>query len=95
MLHVTLPGIAPTIVILLILNIGQLMNVGYEKVLLLYNPLTYSTADIISSFVYRMGIQNFNYGYATAVGLFNSVVNMVLLVTANTISRKVNETSLW
>ena len=94
-LHVTIPGIMPTIVILLILNVGQMMNVGYEKVLLLYNSLTYSTADIISTFVYRMGIQNFNYGYATAVGLFNSLVNMVLLVSANAISRKVNETSLW
>ena len=95
MLHVTLPGIMPTIVILLIMNIGHLMSVGYEKVILLYNPLTYTTADIISSFVYRMGLQNFNYGYATAVGLFNSVVNLVLLVAANFISRKVNETSLW
>ncbi len=94
-IHVTLPGIMPTIVILLIMNIGHLMSVGYEKVILLYNPLTYTTADIISSFVYRMGLQNFNYGYATAVGLFNSVVNLVLLVAANFISRKVNETSLW
>lgn len=93
--HVTIPGIAPTIVVLLILNIGQMMNVGYEKVLLLYNPMTYTTADIISSFVYRMGLVNFNYGYATAVGLFNSVINLVLLITANFISRKVNEMSLW
>lgn len=95
MLHVTLPGIAPTIVILLILNIGQMMNVGSDKVLLLYNSLTYSTADIISTFVYRMGLINFNYGYATAVGLFNSLINCALLLAANTISRRVNETSLW
>ena len=94
-LHITLPGIAPTIIILLIMDIGHLMSVGYEKVILLYNPLTYSTADIISSFVYRMGLQQFNYGYATAVGLFNSVVNLLLLVAANSISRKVSETSLW
>lgn len=94
-LHITLPGIAPTIIILLIMDIGHLMSVGYEKVILLYNPLTYSTADIISSFVYRMGLQQFNYGYATAVGLFNSIVNLLLLVAANTISRKVSETSLW
>lgn len=94
-IHITLPGIAPTIIVLLILNIGQMLNIGYEKVLLLYNPLTYSTSDIISTFVYRMGIQNFNYGYATAVGLFNSVINMILLVSANKISRKVSETSLW
>ena len=95
MIHVTLPGIAPTIIVMLILHMGGLMSVGYEKVILLYNPLTYSTADIISSFVYRMGLQNFNYGYATAVGLFNSLINLILLVTANAISRKVNETSLW
>jgi putative aldouronate transport system permease protein len=95
LIHITLPGIAPTIVILLILNIGQMMNVGFEKVLLLYNPLTYSTGDIISTFVYRMGLQNGNYGYATAVGFFNSIVSMILLVSANYISRKVNETSLW
>ena len=94
-IHITLPGIAPTIIILLIMDIGHLMSVGYEKVILLYNPLTYSTADIISSFVYRMGLQQFNYGYATAVGLFNSAVNLLLLVAANSISRKVSETSLW
>lgn len=72
-----------------------MMNVGSDKVLLLYNSLTYSTADIISTFVYRMGLINFNYGYATAVGLFNSLINCALLLAANTISRRVNETSLW
>lgn len=94
-IHVTLPGIAPTIIILLIMNIGHLMSVGYEKVILLYNPLTYTTADVISSFVYRVGLQQFNYSYATAVGLFNSLVNLALLVGANAVSRKVNEVSLW
>ena len=94
-LHVTLPGIAPTIVILLIMNIGRMMSEGSEKVILLYNPNTYETADLISSFVYRRGLVESNYSFSTAVGLFNSVINFTLLVTANWISRKVNETSLW
>lgn len=93
--NVTLPGIAPTIIILLILNIGRLMSEGADKVILLYNPNTYETADIISSFVYRRGLIESNFSFSTAVGLFNSVVNLILLVTANKISRKVNETSLW
>lgn len=94
-LHVTIPGISPTIVILLILQIGSLMSVGWEKIILLYNPLTYETADVISSFVYRRGLVNFDYSYSAAVGLFNSIINFALLITANTISKKVNETSLW
>lgn len=94
-LHVTLPGIAPTIIIMLILKIGQIMSVGYEKTILLYNPQVYETADIISSYVYRKGLQEFNYGYSTAVGMFNSVINLVLLVTANKISKKMTETSLF
>lgn len=94
-LAVTLPGIMPTIVTLLILQIGKVMNVGFEKIILLYNPLTYETADVISSFVYRKGLIEFNYGYSTAVGLFNSVINFAMVVLANTISRRVNDTSLW
>lgn len=93
--HVTLPGILPTIVIMLILRIGSLLGVGYEKIILLYNESVYETADIISSFVYRYGMQKGNYSYATAVGLFNSVFNFLLLVGVNALSRKVNETSLW
>nr|WP_256224222.1 ABC transporter permease subunit [Paenibacillus sp. 1_12] len=95
MWHVTLPGIMPTIVILLILQIGGMMNVGFEKIILLYNSQTFETGDVISSFVYRRGILEANYSYSTAVGLFNSAVNFTLLVIANRISRKVNETSLW
>lgn len=72
-----------------------MMNVEFEKVLLLYNPSIYETADVISTFVYRRGLIDFQYGYSTAVGLFNSVVNFFLLIATNTISRKVNETSLW
>ena len=95
MLHVTLPGIAPTIIILLILRIGQMMNVGFEKIILLYNENIYKTADVISTYVYRKGILEQSYSYSAAVGLFNSVINFVLVIAANFISRKVNETSLW
>jgi putative aldouronate transport system permease protein len=94
-LHVTLPGISSTIVIMLILRLGQLLAVGMDKILLLYNPLIYETADVISTFVYRKGIQDSDYGYSTAVGLFNSVINFLLLLIANTISRKFSETSLF
>ncbi len=94
-LHVTLPGIAPTIIIMLILKVGQLMSVNFEKVLLLYNQATYETSDVISTYVYRQGIINYNYGYSTAVGLFNSVIGFILIVTTNTISKKVTETSLF
>lgn len=94
-IHVTLPGIAPTIIIMLILKIGQIMSVGYEKTILLYNPQVYETADIISSYVYRKGLLEFNYGYSTAVGMFNSVINLILLVVTNHISKKVTETSLF
>ncbi|HHV95895.1 MAG TPA: sugar ABC transporter permease [Clostridiaceae bacterium] len=93
--HVTLPGILPTIVILLIMRIGSLMSVGYEKIILLYNSSIYETADVISTFVYRKGLLEANYSYSSAVGLFNSVINFLLLIIANWISRKVNETSLW
>ena len=94
-LHVTLPGISPTIVILLIMRIGNLMTLGWEKILLLYNPMTYETSDVISTYVYRIGLMNFEYSFATAVGFFNSVINFILLIAANAVSRKVNETSLW
>lgn len=94
-LHVTLPGIRPTIIIMLILRIGSLMAVGQEKTILLYNPQVYETADIISSFIYRKGLMEMNYGYSTAVSLFNSVINFILLITANHFSRKYSESSLF
>ena len=94
-LHVTLPGIVPTIVIMLIMRLGQIMNVGFEKVILLYNDATLETADVISTYVYRRGLLENAYSFSAAVGLFNSVVNTVLLVGANTISRRLNETSLF
>ncbi len=94
-LYITLPALMPTIIILLILNVGQLMDVGFEKVILLYNPTTYETADIISTYVYRKGIINAEFSFAAAVGLFNNLINLVLLLAANTISRKVTDSSLW
>ncbi|MDF2936809.1 MAG: binding-protein-dependent transport system inner rane component [Paenibacillaceae bacterium] len=92
---ITLPGIIPVIVIMFILRVGNLLNVGFEKIILLYNPVIYETADVISSFVYRKGLLEFNWSYSTAVGLFNSLINLVLLVAANRLSRKVTESSLW
>jgi len=93
--HISLPSIVPTIVVLLILNIGSLMSVGFEKVMLLYNPVTYDTADVIATFVYRRGLEMADYSFATAVGLMNSVINFALIVTANTVARRFGETSLW
>jgi len=94
-LYITLPEITSTIVILLILRIGQIMSVGYEKIILMYSPATYETADVISSYVYRSGIIDTNYSYSTAVDLFNSVINFTILFMANKVSRKISDTSLW
>lgn len=93
--HITLPGIRPTMVTLLILNIGSFMAVGFEKVLLLYNPLTYPTADVISTYLYRVGIESANFSYATAIGLFEAVIGLTLILSANAISRRAVGTSLW
>ncbi|MBU3811913.1 MAG: ABC transporter permease subunit [Candidatus Niameybacter stercoravium] len=96
LIHVTLPSIAPTIIMLLILRVGQVMSVGFEKVILLYNPQTYETADVLSTYIYRYGLGgSFDYGYTTAIGLFSSVINFVLVILANQFSKKVSETSLW
>jgi putative aldouronate transport system permease protein len=92
---ITLPGLLPTIVIMLILRIGQMMNIGFEKIILLYNPTIYETADVISSYVYRKGLLDFSFSFSTAVGLFDSAINFGLLVSANALSRRLNETSLW
>jgi putative aldouronate transport system permease protein len=93
--HITIPGIAPTIIILFILNLGHFMSVGAEKIILLYNPLMYDTADTISTFVYRKGLLEANYSFSSAVGLFNSVINFMLLLFANKLSRTLTETKLW
>lgn len=92
---ITLPSIAPVIVTMLILSFGSIMSVGFEKVLLMYNPATYSTADVISTFTYREGIINNNFGYGSAVGLFNSITNLILLIIFNKICQKVSDISLW
>ena len=97
--HITLPGILPTIVILLILNIGGLLNVGYEKIILLYNPATYERADVISSYVYRYGLGGDGganpWSFSTAVGIFNSVINLILVIASNKISKMVTGSGLW
>lgn len=95
LVHITIPCIMPTIIIMLILRMGRMFSVGYEKVLLLYNPITYETADVISTYVYRRGIEGGEYSFSAAVGLFNSVINFVMLIIFNQISRKVSEISLW
>ncbi len=94
-LHVTIPGILPTIVTLLILDIGGIMGSNFEKIILLYLPSTYETADVISTLVYRMGITGGNFSYATAVGLFEGIIGLILVTSANFLSRKVTESSLW
>ncbi|MEU1002555.1 MULTISPECIES: ABC transporter permease [Streptomyces] len=93
--HVTLPGIRPTMITLLILNVGTFMAVGFEKVLLLYNPLTYPTADVISTYVYRAGVESNSFSYAAAIGLFEAIIGLVLITSANTLSRRTVGTSLW
>ena len=94
--HITIPGIMSTVIILLIMRIGQLLSVGHEKIILLYGPATYETADVISSFIYRRGLQEANqYSFSAAVGMFSSVINLIVLFVANKFSRKVSETSLF
>ena len=93
--HITLPAIKPTIVILLIMKVGGMMSVGHEKILLLYNEAIYETADVISTYTYRRGLLKGDYSFSTAVGLFNSVINFILVCVANAVSRKVTETSLF
>lgn len=95
MIHVTLPSISSTIIIMLIMKMGSMLSIGSEKVLLLYSPAVYDTADVISTYVYRNGFETYNYSFATAVGLFNSVVNTAFLVTVNKLCRKYSEISLF
>jgi ABC-type polysaccharide transport system permease subunit len=93
--HIDLPGITPTIIITLILNTGGILNVGFEKVFLLQNPINYRISEIISTYVYKVGIQQAQFSFATAVGLFNAVINCAILVLVNSITRRINETSLF
>lgn len=94
-LHVTIPGIMPMIVVLLTLSVGKFMQVGFEKILLLYNPLIYQTADVISTYLYRVGLQSGSFSYAAAIGLFEAIIGFILVFSANYISRKLTGTSLW
>jgi putative aldouronate transport system permease protein len=93
--HVTLPGLRPMMMVVLILNVGTFMSVGFEKILLIYNPLTYPTADVISTYLYRVGIVSGSFSYAAAVGLFEGVIGLVLVLSTNAISRRVVGASLW
>jgi putative aldouronate transport system permease protein len=93
--YITLPALLPTISVMLLMNLGRIMSVGYEKILLLYNGSTYETADIISTYVYRRGILQADFSYSTAVGLFQTVISVILIVVSNQVSRKIGETSLW
>ncbi|SDS92115.1 carbohydrate ABC transporter membrane protein 1, CUT1 family [Paenibacillaceae bacterium GAS479] len=93
--HINIPTIIPTMTILLILNVGSMLNIGFEKVLLLQNPLNMESSNIIATFVYKSGLVDAQYSFSTAVGLFNSVVNCVLLITINQIVRRTSQNSLW
>lgn len=93
--HITLPAIIPVITVQLILRIGNMLTQGFEPVLLMYNPLIYEKADIISTYVYRRGLENANFSFAAAVGIFNSIANLILLVSANWFSRAFVKESLW
>jgi multiple sugar transport system permease protein/putative aldouronate transport system permease protein len=93
--HVDLSGIRPTIVILLIFNCGSIMSIGFEKVYLMQNSINMATSEVISTFVYKVGLQNANYSFSTAVGVFNSVIAFILMISVNQISKKLTDTSVW
>ena len=95
LLHVTLPGITEIIMITLIMSIGRMLSLGYDKIILMYNPAIYETADVISTYVYRRGLINADYSYAAAVGMFNSIFNFMFLMAANKISNKATGSGLW
>ncbi len=95
MLYITLPGLAPTIVVMLLINLGSILNVGHERIILLYNPAIYETADVFNTYIYREGILNRRYSYAQAMTLFQNAVGFVLVFTANKITRKLDGTTLW
>ncbi|MEG0580013.1 MAG: ABC transporter permease subunit, partial [Niameybacter sp.] len=93
--HIDLPTILPTIVTLLILNCGSVMSMGFEKAFLMQNPLNMENSEIIATYVYKMGLINAEYGFSTAVGLFNSVINCILLISVNKIAKKIGQDGLW
>ncbi len=93
--HVTIPGILPTIVIMFVMAAGHIMSVGYETIILLYQPITYETADVISTYTYRIGLSDGEYGFATAVGLFNSLMSLFFVTVSNFVSKKLTGSGLW
>ncbi len=97
MIHIDIPGILPIAIILLILNTGQMLNTGFEKILLMQNPLNIRTSEVIDTYVYKVGLLSVapNFSYATAIGLFKSVISMILLVSVNHLAKKTNQASLW
>lgn len=95
MLHISLPGILPTVVLMFILRLGSVLDAGTEQILTMYNPVVYETADVIGTFVYRIGLGKMDYSFSTAVGLFNSVVGFILIVSGNYISRKLLNRGIW
>jgi len=94
-IHIDLPAIIPTMVILLIMNAGSIMSVGYEKVYLMQNDLNVTTAEVISTYVYKIGLKQQQYSYSAAIGLFNNLINFILLVVVNKLSKKLSGSSLW
>ncbi|MNC24922.1 putative multiple-sugar transport system permease YteP [compost metagenome] len=95
MLHISLPGILPTVVLMFILRLGSVLDAGTEQILTMYNPVVYETADVIGTFVYRIGLGKMDYSFSTAVGLFNSVVGFILIISGNFISRKLLKRGIW
>jgi putative aldouronate transport system permease protein len=93
--NVNIPHIIPTVIILLILNCGSILSLGFEKVWLLQNPLNLDSSEVISTYIYKVGLQGAQFSYSTAIGLFNTMVNLSLLILVNTISSRISETSLW
>jgi putative aldouronate transport system permease protein len=94
-IHIDLPGLMPTAVIILILNLGGIMSVGFEKTYLLQNPLNLEASEVIATYVYKIGLLNANFSFATAVGLFNSIINLSLLVLVNAFAKRITKSSLW
>ena len=94
-LHIDLPSIKSTVIVMLILNMGYVMSVGFEKVYLMQNPLNLDRSEVISTYIYRMGLINFDWSYSTAIGLFNSLINMALLLLVNAVAKRMGEEGLW
>ncbi len=94
-MHIDIPGIMPTVITMLLLNMGRIMSIGFEKAYLMQNTLNRSASEIISTYVYTIGLQNSEFSYATAIGLFNAIINFTLVILVNSMSRKLTDTSLW